>query len=78
MRQEWAMSVHSSKGWLQGCQGFVLGRPPVLPQVIATALHVIVNCVTAPPSLAYLLPPPGSAAGKRVPTLLTAGGPGQD
>lgn len=32
-------------------------------QVIATALHVIVNCVTAPPSLAYLLPPPGSAAG---------------
>lgn len=38
-------------------------RAPALPrlkpsQVIATALHVIVNCVTAPPSLAYLLPPP--------------------
>jgi hypothetical protein len=35
----------------------------LLPQVIATALHVIVNCVTAPSSLAYLLPPPGTAAG---------------
>jgi hypothetical protein len=38
-------------------------------QVIATALHVIVNCVTAPPSLAYLLPPPGSAAGKQGSTI---------
>lgn len=38
----------------------------VCVQVIATALHVIVNCVTAPPSLAYLLPPPGSAAGEPV------------
>jgi hypothetical protein len=36
--------------------------------VIATALHVIVNCVTATPSLAYLLPPPdgpGHGAGAR-------------
>lgn len=31
-------------------------------QIIATALQVISNCVTASPSLAYLLPAPGTAA----------------
>jgi len=30
-------------------------------QVIATALQVICNCVTAPPSLVYLLPAPDNA-----------------
>jgi hypothetical protein len=44
------------------------GGPPFYgladPEVIATALHVIVNCVTAPPSLAYLLPAPdGTGSG---------------
>jgi hypothetical protein len=31
-------------------------------QIIATALQVICNCMTAPPALAYLLPAPGSTA----------------
>jgi hypothetical protein len=66
-----------------------LPRPPTpnpsTRKVIATALHVIVHCVTAPPSLAYLLPAPdGSGSGPptrqrsaaaAAPTPTPAGGP---